>query len=81
VISLNSNASTEAIWAGIPAITLGKHITNPVTRQHIADINNLHRPHLANWLCMLSYSQFTYDELMNGTAIQIVKKYHLGEIK
>jgi hypothetical protein len=79
VISLNSNASTEAIWAGIPAITLGKHITNPVTRQHIADINNLNKPHLANWLCMLSYSQFTYDELMNGTAIQIVKKYHLGE--
>jgi hypothetical protein len=28
-------------------------------------------------LCMLSYSQFTYDELINGTASTIVKKYHV----
>jgi hypothetical protein len=77
VISLNSNASTEAIWAGIPAITLGTHITNPVTRNKISDINNLFRSNLAQWLCMISYSQFTYDELINGTAVNIVKKYHV----
>lgn len=77
VISLNSNASTESIWAGIPAITLGKHITNPVTASKLSDINDLARPHLANWLCMLSYSQFTYDELINGTALDIVKQYHV----
>ncbi len=76
VISLNSNASTEAIWAGIPAITMGRHITNPVTASKLSDINNLKRPHLMSWLCMLSYSQFTYDELMNGTAVEIVKKYY-----
>jgi hypothetical protein len=26
---------------------------------------------------MLSYSQFTYDELIDGTAVQILKKYHV----
>lgn len=77
VISINSNAATEAIWAGIPAITLGKHITNPVTTDKLSDINNLKRPHLANWLSMLSYSQWTYDELINGTAAKMVKKYHV----
>jgi len=77
VISLNSNASTEAIWAGIPAITLGKHITNPVSKSSLSDINDLYRPHLANWLCMLSYSQFTYEELINGVAVNIIKKYHV----
>ncbi len=75
-ISLNSNASTESIWAGIPVITLGTHITNPVSRSKLSDINNLYRPNLASWLCMLSYSQFTYDEIINGTAFKILGKYH-----
>jgi hypothetical protein len=76
VISINSNAATEAIWAGIPVITLDKHITNPISRNKISDINNLLRPHLATWLCMLSYCQFTVDELQNGSAIDLIKKYH-----
>lgn len=76
VVSINSNAATEAIWAGIPAITLQRHISNPVTRNSLADINNLYRGSIANWLCSVSYSQFTYDELVNGTAAAIVKKYH-----
>jgi len=76
VVSINSNAATESIWAGVPAITLDTHITNPVTRNKLSDINNLLRPNLAQWLCMLSYSQFTYEELLDGTAVGIVKKYH-----
>jgi hypothetical protein len=77
VININSNAATEAVWAGVPIITLDKHITNSISRSKISEINDLARPHLANWLCMLSYSQFTYDELINGTASTIVKKYHV----
>ena len=77
VISINSNAATEAIWAGIPAITLGKHITNPVTRNKLSDINDLYYGNLGSWLAMLSYSQFTKEELMNGTAKRIIDKYHV----
>ena len=77
VVSINSNAATEAIWAGIPAITLDKHITNPVTVNKLSEVNNLYRGSLANWLCMLSYSQFTKEELMNGTAHRFVKKYNV----
>lgn len=77
VVNINSNAATEAIWAGIPAITLHKHISNPVTRNKISDINNLLRPSLANWLCLLSYSQFTYDEIITGKAVELFKKYHV----
>lgn len=76
LVNINSNAATESIWAGIPVITLDKHITNPVTRSKISDINNLHRPNLANWLCMLSYSQFTFEELIDGTAGKLIKRYH-----
>ena len=77
VVNINSNAATEAVWAGIPVITLDKHITNSISRSKISEINDLARPHLANWLSMLSYSQFTYDELTDGTASTIIKKYHV----
>jgi len=77
VVSINSNAATEAIWAGIPAITLDRHITNPVTKNKLSDINNLFYGNIASWLAMLSYSQFTKEELMNGTAKRIIDKYHV----
>jgi len=77
VVNINSNAATESVWAGIPVITLSRHITNPISRSKISDINNLYRPHLANWLCALSYSQFTYEEIINGVAVNVVKKYHV----
>jgi hypothetical protein len=76
VININSNAATEAIWAGVPVITLDKHISNPVSRSKISDINDLYRGPLGNWLCMLSYNQFTFDELINGKAVEICREYH-----
>jgi len=76
VVSINSNGATEAIWAGIPVITLGKHITNPVSANKLEDVNNLYRGDLSQWLCMLSYSQFTFDELTEGKALEILKNYH-----
>lgn len=76
VISINSNSATEAIWAGVPAITLDRHITNPVTRNKLSDINDLYYGDLSKWLCMLSYSQFTKEELMDGTAKKIIDRYH-----
>jgi hypothetical protein len=77
VISINSNAATEAVWAGVPIITLGTHITNPIARNKLSDINDLYRPNIASWLAMLSYSQFTYEELLDGTAVKLIKKYHV----
>jgi hypothetical protein len=77
IISINSNAATESIWAGVPAITLDQHITNPVTKNKVSDINNLYRGPLGNWLCFLSYNQFTYEELISGKAADIVKRYHV----
>lgn len=77
VVSINSNAATESIWAGVPAITLDRHITNPVTKRNLSDINDLYYGNIASWLAMLSYSQFTKQELMNGTAKRIIDKYHV----
>lgn len=75
-VSLNSNSAIESIWAGVPAITLERHISNPVTVNNLSEINDLKRPNLGDWLCVLSYNQFTYEELVDGRAYQIIKKYH-----
>jgi hypothetical protein len=75
-VSINSNSAVESIWAGIPAITLNKHVSNSVTRNNLAQVNDLYYGPLGDWLAWLSYCQFTYDELMDGTAFDIVKEYH-----
>lgn len=75
-ISINSNSAVESIWAGVPAITLDKHVSNAVTRNNVSQINDLYYGPLGNWLAWLSYCQFTYEELMDGTALSIVREYH-----
>jgi hypothetical protein len=75
-VSINSNSAIESIWAGIPAITLDKHVSNTVTRSSLSQIDDLYYGPLGDWLAWLSYCQFTYDELMDGTALNIIKKYH-----
>ena len=75
-ISINSNSAVESIWAGVPAITLDKHVSNSVTRNSLSEINNLYYGPLGDWLAWLSYCQFTFDELMDGTALDIVRRYH-----
>ena len=76
VVSDSSAAAVEAIWAGVPVVTIQQHITNSVSRRTLAEINNLFRGDIDEWLAMLSYSQFTFEELCNGTAVGIVKEYH-----
>ena len=75
-VSINSNSAVESIWAGVPAITLDKHVSNPVTKNSLSDINNLYYGPLGDWLAWLSYCQFTFEELMDGTALDIIRKYH-----
>jgi len=76
VITHSSAAAIEAIWLGVPVITLGTHISSPVSRNSIDQINDLYRGPIGDWLCALSYCQFTKAEILNGTATKIMKKFH-----
>ena len=75
VVSDSSAAAVEAIWTGTPAVTLQRHITNSVARSKLSQINELYREDLEQWLTVLSYSQFTFEELANGTAAAIAKEF------
>jgi len=75
-VSINSNSAVESVWAGVPAITLDKHISNPITRNSLSQINDLYYGPLGDWLAWMSYCQFTFDELMDGTAIKLIRQHH-----
>jgi len=77
VISDSSAAAIEAIWLGIPVITLGRHISSAVARNDLSQINDLYRGPIGDWLCALTYSQFTQQEMYDGTALKLIKKYHV----
>jgi len=76
VITDCSAAAIEAIWLGIPVITLRRHITAPVARDTISRLHDLYRGSMGDWLCALTYSQFTLAELQDGTAHKILRRYH-----
>ena len=77
VISDSSAAAIEAIWLGIPVITLSRHISSAVARSDLSEINDLYRGPMGDWLCALTYSQFTKKEMYDGTALKLIKKYHV----
>jgi len=75
VITDCSAAAIEAIWLGIPVITLRRHVSQAVARTSIQDIEDLYRGPIGNWLCALTYNQFTWDEIQDGTAVKLLEKY------
>ena len=79
VVNYNSNAAVEAVWAGVPVITLGDHITNHISVRSIDQINDLLRPDIERWLRYLSYRQYTMEEISNGTARRIMEEI-LGDV-
>ena len=76
VVSDSSAAAVEAIWAGVPVVTLSRHITNSVSRNDFSQINDLYRGPLEHWLAMLTYSQWTFEELCDGTAVALTREWH-----
>jgi hypothetical protein len=60
---------------GKPAITLGPNAAGVVCSNTLAEIENPRIPTYDErnaWLRHLSYSQFTFDEMSNGTAWRIL---------
>lgn len=76
VIAHSSIAASEAILAGVPCCVLGENAAQAVSVP-FEQIDNpvLHSANQINkWLCQLSYSQFTEQEMRQGTAWNYVKK-------
>lgn len=75
LVTYNSVAAVEAVMQGKPAICLGPNAAAAVSSTSLSEIENPRFPDddLRNaWLRHLSYSQFTFTEMSDGTAWQIL---------
>lgn len=75
LVTYNSVAAVEAVMLGKPAICLGPNAASVVANTSVDKIENLFFPDddLRDlWLRHLSYSQFTFAEMSDGTAWRIL---------
>lgn len=77
LITYNSIAATEALMAGKPAITLGPNAAQLICETDLANLETPRIPtedEMRAFLTQLSYSQFTQEEMKNGTAWRILQE-------
>jgi len=81
LVTYKSVAACEAIMLGKPAITLGPNAAGALSSQTLAEIENPRIPtedEREAWLRHLSYSQFTFTEMSDGTAWRILTNHDTG---
>lgn len=77
LVTYNSVAAVEALMLGKPAITLGPNAAGVLCSHNLSEIEHPRIPTLDErdaWLRHLSYSQFTFTEMANGTAWHILNE-------
>ena len=77
LITYNSVAAVEAVMLGRPAICLGPNAAAVVCSTDLSKVENPKFPthdEREAWLRHLSYSQFTFAEMADGTAWQILNQ-------
>lgn len=79
LVTFNSLAAIEAILTGIPVFTLSPiHSAQSVGLSDLSKIETPYYPEccqLYKWAKYLAYGQFHTNELKDGTALKIIKKY------
>jgi len=79
-VCLNSIAALESVLYGIPAFVSVPCAASPLAN---TDLNNLQNPffpdkHIIEKQCHnIAYGQFSVDEIRNGTAWNLIKKYEI----
>jgi len=77
LVTFNSVAAIESVFAGIPAFTLAP--TNAASPVCLQDLSQIESPYYADsdklyaWACHLAYGQFHIDELKSGQAQRMLE--------
>jgi hypothetical protein len=75
LVTYNSVAAVEALIEGKPVITLGPNAATHLATHKLSDVEDIKIPteeERGAWLRHLAYSQFTHQEMINGTAWRIL---------
>lgn len=76
IVVYNSNAATEAIYNGTPALVLGDAASKFVSITKIKNIENPIYPDRELWLRNLLSNQFKRQEVSSGKALKFLMKIH-----
>ena len=78
LVTFNSVAAVESIFAGVPAFTLAPaNAAMPVANTDLSKIENpdwADSDKLYAWACHLAYGQFHVNELRDGSALRILNE-------
>lgn len=77
LVTYNSVAAIEAVMRGVPAICLGPNAAATVCSTDLSEIENPQFPDAdlrEAWMRHLSYSQFSFIEMSDGTAWRIINE-------
>ena len=75
LVTYNSVAAVEALIEGKPVITLGPNAAQHLATHSLSEVEDIKIPteeEREAWLRHLAYSQFTHQEMINGTAWRIL---------
>ena len=71
-VTFNSIVAVESIINGVPAFVCAENAASPMSLPDLSRIERPIYPKRLEWINHLSYSQFTVEELFNGTAWKIL---------
>lgn len=75
VVTHQSLACIESILEGVPVFNLAPSCCNKMALQDLSKIEEPFYPdNRWEWIKSLSYGQFTYEEIYNGTALSILRE-------
>ena len=78
LVTFNSVAGVEAIFAGVPAFVLApSHVADPVASKDLSQIENpiwTDQDTLDAWCHSMAYGQYHVKELQNGTAFRMMQE-------
>jgi hypothetical protein len=81
VVTYNSIAATEAIGYGIPCFTLAPNAADEFCEKDLTLIETpmyADKDKIKKWQHWLGYCQYRPQEMTDGTAIELIKKYNIS---
>jgi len=77
-VAMNSMAALESVLYGIPAFVSVPCAASPLASLDLSKLNDPYRPDydlIYKHCCNLAYTQFTVDEIIDGTAYELTERY------
>jgi len=79
MVTYNSIAAVEALMLGKPVFVMGPNAAEPLANTDLSKINNPIMPtveRVYQMCCNLAYGQFTPNEMVDGTAWEILQEFN-----